>query len=247
MDIVYIVGKNGKRDNFELRMSLRSIAKYGLNIGKVIVAGFPPRWLSNEVLTVSIPDKFSYKHKNILNCIERIVDKKLVVGDFLYSSDDHFYVKETDFDNYPYYLKGELRRSVNKTDPHYHYHRSLYDTRLLCEKYGLPTLNYSQHCNTHMHTEAIRVGSDIIQESYNLLYGVEPTSIIMNVWQTFTNPPSTQKRDDLKITIANNKDEIYTQIGSRESFSIGDNIWTSPGIKDFFNAEFDIPSIFEKN
>lgn len=245
MDIVYVLGGGSLHNNIELRMSLRSISKYGSGIGKVIVVGAPPKWLSPEVLTLEVPNRYSYKHQNILNCIEKVVDKGLVEGDFLYSSDDHFYVKAVDFNQYPVFLKCNLRTSVNKTDPYYQYHCSLYDTRLLCMKYGLPTINYSQHCNTHMHTEVIKSIREIIHESYTLPYGVEPTSIIMNAWQTRVDAPKAVKREDIKIQKASSIRDIYKQIGERDCFSIGDSIFRTKAIKDFFDREYGIKSIFE--
>lgn len=245
MDILYILGDGSSKNNLELRMSLRSIAKYGTNIGKVIVAGSIPVWLTDYVVKVPVKDRYSYKHQNILQCIETVIDLGIVKGDFLYSSDDHFYVKSVDFDNYPFYYKCELRRSVNKTDPFYQYHKSLYDTRILCEKHGLPTDNYSQHCNTHMNTSVFNKCRAIIHESYKLPYGVEPTSILMNVWQTLPNPPNVIPRDDVKILKAQSVEAIYEQIGDRDCFSIGDSIFNDRAIYDFFALEYNIKSIFE--
>lgn len=247
MDILYILGSGSLHNNIELRMSLRSISKYGRGIGKVIVAGQPPSWLSDEVVQVEVKDKFYYKHQNILNCIETVVDMGLLDGDFLYSSDDHFYVRPVDFDSYPVYYKCPLRSAVNKTDPFYQYHRSLYDTRRLCIKYGLPTINYSQHCNTHMHTEVIKEIRNIIHESYKFPYGVEPTSIIMNAWQTKPNAPIPIEREDVKILSADSLEDIYLQIGDRDCFSICDSVFGNKAISDFFKLEYSIKSMFEKD
>ena len=38
MDVLYIVGTGSKHDNLELRWSLRSLAKFGRGVGRVIVA-----------------------------------------------------------------------------------------------------------------------------------------------------------------------------------------------------------------
>lgn len=245
MDIVYVLGGDSKNDNLELRMSLRSIEKYGKNIGKVVVVGKPTAWLSKEVIKVVVKDEYSFKHQNILRCIEKVVDLCLVEGDFLYSSDDHFYVKNVDFDAYPYFYKCELRGSVNKTDPYYQYHKSLVDTRMLCKKHQFPFMNYSQHCNTHMHTAIIKQCRDIIHESYKFPFGAEPTSLIMNAWQKTLNPPQTTKREDLKILEALTKEEIYRQIGDRDCFSIGDSIFKYKAIYDFFEKEYPEKSRFE--
>ena len=247
MDIVYVIGRESKHGNIELRMSLRSIAKYGKNIETVIVAGFPPAWLSDDVIKVPVDDKYVYKHSNILMCVEKVVDLGLVNGDFLYSSDDHFYCSEVDFDNYPYYFKGPLRKKVSTIDPFYNYHKSLCDTRMLCEKHGFPTRNYSQHCNTHMHSEVIKEIKPILHESYGLPFGVEPTSIVMNAWQTFPDAPEVTKREDVKILQARSIAEIWEQIGDRDCFSIGDSAFAGKAMMSFFKAEYGIKSIFEKD
>lgn len=245
MDILYVIGGGSRKNNLELRMSLRSICKYAKNIGKVIVAGKPPEWLSDEAVKLTVDDKYSYKHQNILLCIERAMEEHLIDGEFLYSSDDHFYVMPVDFNNYPYYIKGELLRSAQKTDPYYQYHRSLYDTFLVCGKHHLPQMNYSQHCNTHMHTDVIRKILPIIHETYKLPYGVEPTSIIMNAWQTMPNPPSAVHRDDIKIKAAKNLADLYSKIGDRDCFSIGDSLFSTQAIYDLFNAEYPCSSPYE--
>ena len=64
MDILYIIGKNKSLcSNFELKCSLRSIAKYGKNIDRVFVAGYCPEWLSDEV--IKIPYEQPYADDNI--------------------------------------------------------------------------------------------------------------------------------------------------------------------------------------
>lgn len=245
MDVLYIIGKGSKHDNIELRMSLRSIEKYADNLGGVIVVGYPPSWLSPKVVTLTVADKYKYKHPNIFNCIETAVDKGLVNGEFLYSSDDHFYVKSVDFDNYPYFIKGELRQTVLPIDPFYNYHKSLLDTRHLCEKFNLPTQNYSQHCNTHMHADIIKEILPIIHESYKLQYGAEPTSLIMNKWMTRKDAPFLTRRKDLKIRVAKSVQDIYTQVGDRDCFSIGDKIFANKAILQFFQKEYPNKSSFE--
>ena len=245
MDIVYVVGTDSVHDNLEFRMSLRSIARYGYGIGKVVVVGYPPKWLSDEVEKVEVRDRYSYKHSNILMCIEHVVDLGIVKGDFLYSSDDHFYCREVDFDEYPYYIKGVLRDSVYRNDPFYNYRKSLCDTRSLCLKHGMQAKDYSQHCNTHMHSEVIKSIREIIHESYGLPFGVEPTSLIMNAWQMREDAPKVTKRDDIKILRAKSLGDIWQQIGNRDCFSIGDSAFNGKAVREFFAEEYGIKSAFE--
>ena len=249
MDILYILGRGSKHDNIELRMSLRSISRYGSGIGRVIVAGYPCDWLSDSVLKVPIEDKYGRKHLNLMNCLLKVVDLGLVDGEFLYSSDDHFYIKPTAFDSYPYYTKGvSLRNKAIKGTRHYGYHLSLVQTRLLLEKYGLPVTNYEQHCNTHMHAKVFNNFRTLVEESLTLERGAAPTSLIMNAWSaTEYSPKEIMKRKDIKINVATSVEDIKTQIGDSECFSIGDSVFMSGGaLKDFFSKEFPKKCRYEK-
>lgn len=247
MDIVYIIGNGSISDNLELRNSLRSIAKFGKNVGRVIVAGRPPDFLSDEVAKLRVLDRYPYKHSNILTCIEEVVKAGLVEGDFLYSSDDHFYVKEVDFDNYPVYKKAEeLRKKVSFSDQFFKYHRSLVDTRLLLEKHNLPICNYSQHCNTHMNADIIKEFDWLLHESYQLKYGVEPTSLIMNAWQTKPDAPKPIMRKDVKVEIEKTVSGLIKSIGDNECFSTGDTSLYGRAIKDFFSQMYPDKCKYEK-
>ena len=56
-DILYIMGHGADGvDNLPLRWSLRSLAKHASNVGRVIVAGHIPKWLSDEVVKFSFDD-----------------------------------------------------------------------------------------------------------------------------------------------------------------------------------------------
>lgn len=111
MDILYIVGRDSECDNLELRCSLRSIAVNGRNVGRVIVAGHCPDWLSDEVVKVPCEDINSdtetplTKAQNIARKFIAAISSFGAEQEFLVSMDDHFYVSPIDFDNYPLYAK----------------------------------------------------------------------------------------------------------------------------------------------
>lgn len=246
MDVLYVIGNGSKHGNLELRMSLRSISKYADNLRNVVVVGSPPDWLSPEVKTLAIRDKYGCKHSNILACIEAAIDAGLVHGDFLYSSDDHFYIRKCDFDNYPYYHKADaLRDRVLPGDKFYAYHTSIVETRKLLEKHHLPIKNYSQHCNTHMHTEVFKDIRDIVHESYKLSHGAEPTCLIMNAWMARPNHPTAVHRNDLKIRVAASMKELWRQIGNSECFSIGDSLFRNGSLRQLFATEYGVKCRFE--
>jgi len=122
MDILYIVGEGlSKCDNQELRYSLRSIDKYGIGVDRVFIAGYCPEWLSKEVIKVpfkqpydisvefsSPMEKLACKHANIIATIYHTIDTTDIDEEFLVSMDDHFYIRRTDFNNYPYYIEERM-------------------------------------------------------------------------------------------------------------------------------------------
>lgn len=194
MDILYIIGKDcSKCDNFELRASLRSIEKYGKNVGKVYVAGYCPEWLSDEVVKIPCdgiyaePQNPHEKHINITSALLYAIDHSDIGEEFLVSMDDHFYVRDVDFDAYPYYCKvcsyGEgvdktlLPSSAKRQDePYRHF---LVDTNALCLNHGISNYNFSLHRNMHCSRK-------ILMECRHIVEQMIAEGHIAEIW-AFTN------------------------------------------------------------
>lgn len=247
MDILYVVGNHSRHDFLELRLSLRSIEKYGRNVGRVVMAGFVPDFISDRVVKCPVEDKYRTKHSNILNCIETAVDRGLLDGEFLYSSDDHFYVKPTDFDNYPYFYKADyLPDYVNTADVvHRRYHWSLVYTKRVLEMAKLQYRNYAFHCNTHMSAETVRAARDLIRYSYWTPFGVEPTCLLMNMRMSLHPETPIVHRRDTKLEWADNRQQILDCIGDLECVSMADSAFECPEIMGFFREEFGRVSAYE--
>ena len=183
-DVLYIVGNTSQHGNAELRWSLRSLAKYARGLGRVVVAGYPPEFLSGDVSCLPVPDLLDwYKHHNILAAILAAIDAGAVKGDFLYSSDDHFLAAPCDLDRWPFFFKAASLpvASSYKGEPT-QYQKSLIRTRKLLEAAGLDPRNWSSHANTHMHTaDAPRVRELVsLGERLGLArFGFEPTCLFM--------------------------------------------------------------------
>ena len=109
MDILYIVGEGSKHDNAELRWSLRSLAKHGRNVARVLVAGCPPAWLSGDVESLTVPDVDlpGKKNRSIVNCVLEAVRSFDLKGDFIFACDDVFLAEPVDFDRYPLYIDDD--------------------------------------------------------------------------------------------------------------------------------------------
>ena len=179
MDILYIVGKNcSKCDNFELRISLRSIAKYGKNIGKVYVAGHCPEWLSEEIVKIPFEQPYLTEeithHKkacNIASTLLHVIDNSDISNEFLVSMDDHIYTRGIDFNTYPTYAKvssygeGKDKTLLPSTagEKAASYEKFLVDTSEILVSLGLPTRNYALHRNTHMSRVFLNENREIIE------------------------------------------------------------------------------------
>lgn len=148
MDILYVVGTGSEWNNNELRYSLRSIAKNGKNIGRVFLVGFKPEWVSDKVIHIPCDDPYGQPHKNILHKVLTAAYNSKIDSHFLISSDDHYYVKQTDFNKLPVYYR-EKTIPENVRDRWSIYCNSLHDTRSILLEKGLTIYQTNPHCNTH--------------------------------------------------------------------------------------------------
>lgn len=224
MKVLYVLGKGSKHDNMELRWSLRSVEKHAKN-AEIVVVGEPPDWLNPEtVKAVRYEDRFRTKHGNILDHILHAADDGLVSGEFLYSSDDHFFVKDVDFDDYPIWIRpGQLQKESDYgTRPIAKYQRSIIDTRKILEEFGYTTLVFHGHFNTHMNTEEIPAIRRMLEVEPAGRYGYEPTEMFLNT-RTARESLDCVVRNDLKLGTFGGPEAMEKYIGSNDSFSISDS------------------------
>lgn len=189
MDIMYVVGTKSEADNIELRCSLRSIAKNGINLGNVYVVGYDPGFLSDEVVFIPHKDTHDLKAANILDCINYAAMNSDISTEFLYSSDDHFYIKPTDFNNYPYYNKRYINKPWTTMLPTFaqirgvsgSYYKQLALTRHFLIQHNLPTYNWANHANTHFNKYYMGQMQGLISDALNNSpCCIEPTCLMLN-------------------------------------------------------------------
>jgi len=219
MDILYVFGGTDLLGERMLRLSLRSIARHGKGIGRVFVsAPERPRWLSESVVFVDTPRRYPTKAKDILWAIEHTIETSDIDTEFLLSSDDHFYLRDVDFDNYPYYLRGELPEEYGNPEDHYFHH--LVDTRKFLLECGLGTKDFSGHVNTHFNKDIFRKYIGAVHRSYECTpYGIEPTCLMVNAIDRERGVQATPRKD-IKIACANTYDNVRERIGDNECVSI---------------------------
>lgn len=191
MDILYIVGEGfSKCEDWELRFSLRSIAKYGKNIDRVFVSGYCPSWLSDEVIKLEYKDPIDEpknqheKHINIMSNILNAIDNSDIGDEFLVSMDDHIYIKNVDFNNYPIYIKG-IEYNLNKiylpTKKNGKAYRDyIVDCRKMLEDMGLPCFSFTIHRNMHCYRSILNELRPTIDELIQENKMIEPFLLTLN-------------------------------------------------------------------
>ena len=182
MDILYVVGNGSQWQDNELRFSLRSIARYGINVGRVYLVGNKPSFVGDAVTYIPCDDPYDCAHKNILHKVLYAIEHSDISSHFLISSDDHFYIKYTDFDKLPVYFRNlTIQDGVpfdKRTNP---YNHSLVETRGLLEKNGLPIYQTNPHCNTHFDVEVYRKNKALFDECFKLPHGGELNCVMGNL------------------------------------------------------------------
>lgn len=258
MDILYVIGKGSNWNNNELRFSLRSLERYGKGVGRVFIIGpARPHFLSSNIVFIEHQDRFKYPSHNVIDCLMHVAWHTDISDDFLFSADDHFLCKDTDFDHFPIFRKGNLPQNPNapKTYPSPGYWRILHNTYCLLRKYNLPTTNFAQHCNTHFNKSVFKAMRPIFEAAF-VYDGVEPSCIMMNgyIWYrsllasyneihkwVFEN---VMNRIDIKLHGAV-PPNLLSLTGVSGTFSISDES-IALGVADFLREQFPKPSRYEQ-
>lgn len=242
MDILYVVGTGSKWNDNELRYSLRSIDKFGKNIDRIFIAsGSLPSFINPDAVSfMAIRDLGKIKHRNIMDKVESVMFNTDIADDFLLSSDDHFYIRETDFDNYPLYHKGDIKEHANRNAE---YFISMRDTKRFLEEHGLTTLSTNPHCNTHFNRQIYLANLHIINEGKHLRYCAEVNCLMGNLMIKAGVTPTLYR--DVKVKQFDSRKELLDKLGDTHCFSIYDRALNC-GIKEYLREMFPDKSKWEK-
>ena len=238
MDILYIIGRGTSHcNNFELRMSLRSLEKYGKGVGRIFIAGYCPEWLSDNVIKVpfiqpyEMPRNLAEKHINMISTVLYAVSNTDIDNEFLLSMDDHIFIRPTDFDNYPFYTKkfGEFDHLPQKDtiQCNSEYREFLGDTRIMCEKYNIDKYYLCPHRNMHMSRKIIDECKPILDEVIEKQIPCETFAFMLN-WRHTKYGFDITSTVDVKIQNSSQwwkADPEQTEIISTSDFRIGDKLY----------------------
>ena len=155
IDVLYIVGPQDELSEKSLRWSLRSLAKYGTGVGRVIVSGYPPDWLAPCVDRFRSEDRGEpHKFARIWRTLFDALDAGLVSGDFVMAHDDNYYTKPLAVDETPlWYRKDELPTIDCEVRGGRNYRISLAATRQTLLDAGYGIVDAANHCNMRFSTD----------------------------------------------------------------------------------------------
>lgn len=247
MDIVYLVGPEeiSLHHNQELRWSLRSVAKYAKNLGRVIVAGYPPDWLAPEVVRVPVKDDpKDYKFWAIWRKFFAVIDRGVVRGEFLVSCDDHFYTTPVDIDATPFYYRrlGILPFEEMKSGGN-GYRRSLAATRDMLVRAGFPARDCAGHQNFRIDTadaDEVRRLADAYEGQWKS-YGLDIASCFTNVRAMREHITWTFRKDHKVKSLDGDPDAVRCG-----QFSCDDEAFSDKSFMGYMAREFGSPCRFEE-
>lgn len=248
MDILYIVGKGSKHDNAELRWSLRSLAKHGRNVARVLVAGCPPAWLSDDVEALTVPDVDlpGRKNRSIVNCVLEAVSSFNLKGDFIFACDDVFLIDTVDFDRYPLYVDDDGLPEAAPTDRRC----TAFDELLIATRQWLlerkaPVFHFQTHAFCRMSADVIRENDKLLRGTVtDSVRGLELLSLVGNLTlKAHPDTPLTWRRDvKFGETFKLPEDPCC-----RGQFSVSDKTFASPFFHYFMETNYGEPCRYERN
>ena len=248
MDILYITKAPAFAcEENELRYSLRSIAQYGRGVGRVFVCGYCPDWLSEKVVRVPFrthanPEDVRAKNWDIAHKILYAVAQTDISEEFLVSMDDHFYCHDTDFSNYPAYVKAINNGQLPASRGADNYNNFLYDCRQYLLEKGLPTLYFTLHRNMPLTRTALRECSGLIEEAERRGCAVELFTLVNN-YRYAKGEIAPVYTADCKIRGEKDFDaRIKAEMGVFSTF----DFWPFSGLAKRLAALFPNPCVYER-
>ena len=192
-DIVIPLGRGSRYGNFELRMALRSIARYAMNLGNVyIVSDALPAWLNN-VKTLNVPDRHLHnKDANIIDKLLAAAQLPELSGKFLFWSDDQLALQRFDAAALPVSCNP---RQYNDFSSDRIWHRRMRNTFEYLHKLGIKL-----QCNFDSHIPMPIQKELFIRAMQQTDYTVEPGFCINTLYCGLTGQKSFIEQKHLKYT-----------------------------------------------
>ena len=236
IDVLYIIGNGSLYGNVELQYSLRSLDKFGKNVGRVFITGECPDFIDREKVTFLPELDIGCRAINHWWKVDQTFRKTDIGDRALLMYDDIFFCKNVNLAKYPWRWRDILPLTVR---PDGQYRRTLYNAGVWLQKRMLPCLNYCLHQPCIYEKEKFLSLSDDFEE-------LKLSDVAMSVRCIYANKFVTEKTehmDDLKIRayVA----DLEKLIADRDCFSIADDCFEGP-VEDWLKKTLPEKSRWEK-
>jgi len=226
-----------------LRWTLRSFDLHLRNVGRVVIVGDIPYWLTRDTsVAVGVPYHHYFRHKfqNLAAAMMTSIRSLGILGEFLYSGDDIFHLADYDANEIPYFRRRDAIRSAKEYwsayDPHKDgergYVQMMTATRSALESRGYRTVEFEGHatrlCDAAYVGEVASILADAIGDVQ-----FEPSCLFGNVALRHDPDIPCVSRTDMKIRTMREFEKVMAERGSTYCFSIHPCMMQQP---DFINA-----------
>lgn len=213
IDLVYPIGGGSVLNDDELRYSLRSVEKHLSNFRNIYIIGKLPSFLK-DVIHIPYDDIDRSKETNIYKKVLRACQEQSISDQFLFMNDDHFFHKDMDADNFPFYYKSDLAVTLQRLPPYNLYARSVLRTAQELRSLGLPTSNFDTH--TPIVYDKNKFIEVMTKYDWTNRFGFIVKSLYANSLRI-----EGVREPDCKINHITTKEKILEIIGDRKVWSIG--------------------------
>lgn len=168
-DIVYVVGNGSHYNNFELKMSLRSVEKNVSDFRNVWIVGTKPEWLINVNHIPTDDDLSRPSDYNIMKKVTAACHTNDISDTFLHIHDDHIIMQPFQAATFPYFCEPSLEKYIIRRNADTYAKRAINTLKYLKSK-DLPVKHFDIHYpiiyNKSLFLEHVTNAVDWTREAY---------------------------------------------------------------------------------
>lgn len=215
VDVVYILGKESRWNNTEIKCSIRSVEMYLKEYNNIYIIGELPDFFNDKVIHIPYQDIYGNKARNIMTKILRAANDERISKDFILFNDDYFLLKDTNAPNYPYYYKNNLKIALEKNLYNYEFLQHIQQTIVALSEYNYLLSNFDSHY-------PIVYNKELLKKVVNKYNWEIPFGLIMK--STYCNSLNIigEYKEDCKINHPHTLDNWPNVTKELDMFSIGD-------------------------
>lgn len=235
------------RPNIDLRFTLRSIAKFGYEFGRVWLVGFKPNWIQNVeyISTVQTSDKWTNTRRNL----EEICLNPELSENFLLFNDDFILSKKIEswdwFSDMYLGTLSEHAEEFSKVKKKSTWQAGFEYNQTILRKLGCSTqFDFEYHGPMLMNKNSLAELFERIKTFYDSKDGI---LFKRSLYGNLYGKKPARKIDDIKfVSDCHDFKKVYVN----RCFSVGDNVIgnlrKAPKLQVWFNSYLNEKSVFEK-